>query len=97
MEGNPLGRSEREKEPAVLPLGARSTEFAADFEAPLKEQAQIMRDAKKLLDQLESNPNLKSEAISKVIAKETARYLAAKAELKRLQDENAEKIRQQMS
>ncbi len=86
------GKNEVEKTP--LPMGARTTEFAADFEAPLKEQAGIMREAKKLLDQLESNPNLKSEAISKVIAQETARYLAAKIELARLQAENEKKLKQ---
>lgn len=94
IEGPQERNGGKEVEKAPMPMDARTTEFATDFEAPLKEQVRIMEDSKKLLGQLESNPTLKSEAISRVIAKETARYLAAKMELARLQAENEKRLKQ---
>lgn len=94
MEGNPLGQNRENKaENTHTPLDARITEFATDFEAPLKEQTEIMRNAKSLIEKLQNSPGLKPEAVSKVIAGETARYLAAKTELTRLQAENEKRLK----
>ena len=97
MEGNPLGQNGgKGVEKAPLPMDARITEFAADFEAPLKEQVVIMKDAKDLLEKIQNAPGLKPEAVSKIITAQTARFMAAKTELARLQAENEKRLKRHM-
>ena len=97
MEGNPLKGTEHKKaENAPMPMDARVTEFAADYEAPLKEQVAIMKDAKDLLEKIQHAPGLKPEAISKIITAQTARFMAAKTELAKLQAENEARLKRHM-
>lgn len=62
------------------------------IEEQMKAQTAIMRDADKFIKEMKDNQEIKPEVVSKITAVQTARYLQARLELKRLQDKNAEEL-----
>ncbi len=96
MEGNPLGKNRQPSEeipPTLINPDERVTEYAVDYEAKLKEQADIMLDAQSLMMRIEHDKTLNPDAVSKVLNDQTLRYMKAKTRLAELQAENAEKIK----
>ena len=86
MGGPNLNRSPREKP-------KKATEgFASEYMAKIHEQSEIIKDVENLLGAIRYSSSLKPEAVSKVIKIQEKRMADARAEIKRLQDENEGKI-----